>query len=121
MKGKWKFVYLNPIVWFLVIWLLSLGKCELFTLLHGNEFANAYKENSMLGDMAYWKVLDYSQNNARVYYVSSGLTDGDILCFTKENGKWESNKWITVWSTSGNADNTIWPYWWHFFYSHPRL
>jgi hypothetical protein len=42
----------------------------------------------MLGDMIYWKVLDYSQNNARVYYVSSGFTDGDILCFTKENGEW---------------------------------
>jgi hypothetical protein len=91
-------------------------------MIHGNEFAEAYKENTMLGDMDYWKVLDYSATSARVYYVSVGNSSANILSFTEENGQWKYDRWEnTVWSTSGSADGIIWPYWWHFFYAHQRL
>lgn len=114
-------IILFPILCFLIIWGISLARCEILTQMYGNEFAESYKENTMLGDMEYWKVLDYSQTHARVYYVGLNHSVADILTFVKENGKWKQDGWDTVWATSGSADNTIWPYWWHFFYAHPRL
>ena len=75
----------------------------------------------MVGDMEYWKVLDYSRAKARVYYVGVNNSVAEIVTFVKEKGNWNQTNVETVWSVYGNADNTIWPYWWHFFYSHPRL
>mgnify|MGYP000910990521 CR=1 FL=1 len=124
MKGKWNFIYLNPIVWFLVIWLFSLGKCELLTLLHGSEFSNqAMYENTMLPQIGYVKVLSYTKNYARIYIVSENRTFGTIIGFARENGKWKYNKWEKpTWSVGGTADDIIWPYWWHFFYHmYPKL
>lgn len=122
MKNNKKFiVVLFPILVFFLIWGVSLAKCEIFTWIHGNEFAETDKLNTILGDIEYWKVIDYSENQARVYYVSINYSGGDILTFVKENGVWKYSNWDTVWSTSGNADKVIWPYWWHFFYSHPQL
>ena len=122
MKKLKKFVVvLFPILIFFLIWGGSLAKCEILTLKYGNEFSEIYKSNTMLGDMEYWKVIDYSENQARVYYISNNYSRGDILTFIKESGTWKCESWNTVWSTTGNADNTIWPYWWHFFYSHPQL
>ena len=120
-KFRITLIVLSPILCFLIVWGISLANCEILTHIHGNEFAETYKENTMLGDMAYWKVLDYSENHARVYYVSINHSNADVLTFVKENGLWKSDKWETVWSTTGSADNVIFPYWWHFFHSHPRL
>ena len=114
-------IVLSPILCFLIIWGISLAKCEILTQIHANEFTEAYKENTMLGDIEYAKVLNYSQNYSRVYYVSKGLVSANILTFTKENGEWKQDSWDTIWSISGSADDTTWPYWWHFFYSHPQL
>jgi len=108
---------LIPVICFLLIWGFSLARCEILTLLHGEEFADAYKENTMLGEQEYWKILDYSETHARVYYVSKNYQDADILSFKQENGKWKYDKWEdTVWSKSGSASEVIWPYWWHFIY-----
>ena len=109
-------IILSPILCFLVIWGGSLEKCELLTLAHGNEFAEVYKENTMLGDMEYWKVLDYSENYARIYYVSANFLIGAVLSFTKKNGHWKYNKWESTWAVGGTADDVIWPYWCHCFY-----
>ena len=100
----------------LLFWVLSLAKCEILTLFHGNEFAEVYKENTMLGDMEYWKVLDISQDYARVYFVSENHSNANVLTFIKEDGKWRYKKWETIWSQSGSASEVIWPYWWHFIY-----
>lgn len=122
MKKFWKIILiLSPVICFLIIWGTSLAKCEFLTLIHGNEFAEAYKTNSMLGDMEYWKVMNYSKERAQVYFVSINHKGADMLTFIKENEEWKLDSWNTIWSTTGSADNTIFPYWWHFFYSHPRL
>ena len=119
LRKSW--IVLSPILCFLIIWGISLTKCEILTQIYGNEFAEIYKENTMLGDMEYWKVLDWSESHARVYYVSINYSSASIVTFVKKNDLWKYDSWDVVWSTSGNADNTIFPYWWHFFYSHPRL
>ena len=120
-KLKIYIIILSPVLCFLLIWGISLAKCEILTLMHGDEFSEIYKENTMLGEQEHWKVLDYSKTSARVYYVGLNHSGADILTFVKENGKWRHDGWDTVWSTSGSADNVIWPYWWDFFYARPRL
>ena len=116
---------LSPLLCFIVIWGVSLAKCEINTLIHGDKFSELYEE--ILGEQDYWKILDYSGKSARVYYVSLNketagnytVSMGNILKFIQIDGEWVYEKWEeTVWSTAGNADNVVWPYWWHFFYSH---
>jgi len=99
------------IILFCVVWGISVLKCEILTYRYGEQFKTVYKENSMMGEIDYLKVLDYSNNYARVYYVSKNRAAGNILVFMKENAKWKYHKWEnTVWSKTGSADGFIWPY-----------
>lgn len=101
----------------IIIWLLSLIKCEVLTLLYGQEFESIYRENTMMGEIDYLKVLEYSDVEARVYYVSAHKSGGDILKFSKNEEQWCYDSWEkTVWSSTGSASDVIWPYWWHFLY-----
>jgi hypothetical protein len=110
-------ILLIPMMCFLLIWGISLARCEIFTLMHGQEFAELYKENTMLGEQEYWRVLDYSETYARVYYVGIKHSGANILSFVKKNDQWKYDKWeSTVWSKGGSASDVIWPYWWHFIY-----
>ena len=100
-------VILFPILCFIVIWGISLAKCEILTLIHGNDFSNQamYESNTMIGDMEYIKILDYTENYARIYYVSEDKSLGSIIEFSKIDDKWMYSKWAdALWSTSGNAD-----------------
>jgi len=118
-KRKKVIIFLAPIICFGIIWVSALARCEFLTLIYGNEFSNQtlYKENTMIGDMEYIKILDCSKNHARIYYISEGNSLGSIIEFVKIDDKWKYNKWEdALWSTSGNADRIIWPYWWHFLY-----
>lgn len=95
----------------LAVWGVSLLKCEILTSLHGEEFTEVYRENTMMGDIEYLKVLDYSDSSARVYYVSHDYLSGDVLTFSNENGEWKYESWErTVWSKTGSADGFLWPY-----------
>lgn len=110
-------IVLLPMFCFLIVWGISLAKCELLTLKHGSEFAEIYKENTMLSEQQYWKVLGYSDQIARVYYVGMNHSSANILTFQNMDGQWRyDGEWETIWSTSGSASQSIWPYWWHFIY-----
>ena len=116
MKIIKKFLFFAAIC-LLIVWGISLGKCEIITLMHGEEFSEAYKENTMMGEQKYLKVLEYSDSQARVYYVGKDNSTGNILRFVKKENKWKYDKWERcVWSKSGSASEVIWPYWWHFIY-----
>lgn len=111
-------LFLVSIVLFLLIWGISLAKSEVLTLIHGHEFSdpNLYKDNTMFVEKRYLKVLEYSQDIARVYYVSINNLGADVLTFVKEKNQWKFYKWETVWAKGGSASEVIWPYWWHFIY-----
>lgn len=86
---------------FLLVWGVSLGKCEILTAIHGDEFSELYKSNTMLGEQEYLKVLEYSDSSARVYYVGKDNSMANIICFVKREGQWEylatfeaTKKWI---------------------------
>ena len=97
-------------------WGISLIKCEMLTHKYYNNFEQAYKQNTMLGEMEYFRVLSCDENIAEVYYVSKGMTDANVLTFENRNGVWQEISWKTIWSTSGSASEVIYPYWWHFIY-----
>lgn len=99
-----------------VIWISTLIKCEVLTAKYFDNFECAYKQNTMLGEMEYFKVLNCDGNTAEVYYVSKGMTNGDVLTFVNEDGTWVQTYWQAIWSTSGSASDVIYPYWWHFIY-----
>lgn len=118
MKKIIKIIILIAVIDFLFIWILSLAKCEILTIKHGHEFGDdLFKENTMIGEKEYIKIINYTDTYARIYYVGIKMSHGEILSFSKENGQWKYENWErTVWSDTGSASEVIWPYWWHFIY-----
>ena len=100
----------------IAIWILSLIKNDILTLKYHDDFALAYTQNTMLGDMEYFKVLRCDGETADVYYVSKGKAGADVLTFENRNGNWVETNWETAWSASGSASEVVYPYWWHFIY-----
>ena len=97
-------------------WVTTLIKCEILTQKYYDDFKQAYTQNTMLGEMEFFKVLTCDENTAEVYYISKGMTGADVLTFSNNNGIWIQTSWKTIWSTSGSASDIIYPYWWHFIY-----
>lgn len=122
MKTKIKYLIIGFVLCLIITNVYSLIKCEVLTHIHYDEFKDAYKQNTMLGDMEYFKVLSYSPYRAydfaQVYYVSKGNTAGNVLTFkyNYDTDLWEEISWSTIWSTTGSASEVIYPYWWHFIY-----
>ena len=122
MKTKIKYFIMGFVLCLILSHAYSLIKCEILTHKHYDEFKDAYNQNTMLGDMEYFKVLTYSPyrtyNMAQVYYVSKGHTMGNVLTFIYdyEADSWKELSWTTIWSKNGNASEVIYPYWWHFIY-----
>ncbi len=94
----------------LLLWIGSLIKCEILTHCYESQFQELYKDNTMLNEIDYLKVLGYTSDTARIYYVAKGRSSGNILVFNKENDRWSCTSWETVWSKSGSADGFVWPY-----------
>ena len=95
----------------ILMWGILFLKCEILTAFHGEKFTEVYKENTMMGEIEYLKILNYSDKEARIYYVSQDYLSGDILLFTNENDEWQYDSWErTVWSKQGSADGFVWPY-----------
>lgn len=111
MKKVLKIALLLIVLVPLLFWAASIVKCEILTFQYGEQFEEIYKENTMMGEIDYLKILNYSDSSARVYYVSKNRSGGDILIFAKKNGQWFYDRWeTTVWSKMGSADGFVWPY-----------
>ena len=116
MKKIIKIIFACIITGFLIIWLGTLLKCEVLTWLHYDDFAEGYKETNMLGDMEYFKVIECTDDYARVYYVDKNMMGANEIRFCKRDGQWVYDSWETIWSKTGSASEVIWPFWWHFIY-----
>ncbi len=115
-------ILLGLVCFFLITWIGALIKCEVLTYQHYDEFKDAYKQDTMLGDIEYFKVLSYAPYRsgiAQVYYVGEEHAGGDVLTFQYdyELDMWKRILSNTIWSgVGGSASEVIWPYWWHFIY-----
>lgn len=93
-----------------MIWFYPYAHNELLTWKYGKEFIGLQESTNMIGEVEFLKVLAYSNNSARVYYVGNS---GNILSFIKNNNVWQMKSWDTIWSETGSAEAFIWPYFYH--------
>ena len=104
---------LSLVLVFLIVWGVSLLKCEVLTNKYYDELEYAHSENTMIGKINSFKVLDCDGKTAEVYYVCDNNSVGNVLKYQKENGEWKEIRWDCIWSKQGSADEMIWPYWYH--------
>lgn len=101
-------IVLILLITFVVV--IPYGKVEFLTWRYGKEFTELYKVTNMIDGIAYLKVMDYSSENAEIYYITKDHKARVLYQFEKRNGEWELKSWDAVWSKTGNADNFMWPY-----------
>lgn len=113
MNYKNKFCVLIIIILIAGLIIFPYAKVEYLTLKHGEEFSDGYKMSNMLDSIAYFKVMFYSEKNAKVYYVQKEHKGADLFIFIKDdNEQWALKSWETIWSERGSADGFYWPYYW---------
>ena len=104
------------IIFILIIILLSIQivpiiKNEISTYKYGKQFNGI--QNIMINEIAYLKVLNYTDKTAKVYNVTKNYSSGNIVTFKmNDNGEWIETEWNTIWSATGSASEMMWPYWW---------
>ena len=102
---------------FFVLWGGAMLKCEYLTAQHGHEFDLSVvpEENTMLSEADWFRILSYNGERAEIYYISEGFRLGCIVGFDKADGKWVyDGSWDVRWTLlGGNADEIVWPYFWH--------
>ncbi len=115
-----KIIFLSVVIIFMVVWLGTLLKCDILTILHGEEFEFiSDDEEYSFGKIDYLKVMEYNDTYAKVYFIYNGYNGNDIaflVNFSKEDGQWTYSSPHTIWATQGSASEVIFPYWWHFIY-----
>ncbi|HPF55963.1 MAG TPA: hypothetical protein PLV03_05430 [Clostridiales bacterium] len=108
-KNIVKIIALFILIVFLDFWVGSIIKCEILTNQYGYEFNNVIKNYSMLEDTDYYKVIKYNEETAVVYCVRKGEY-GDTAYMVRQGRTWMIKSFHTVWSSTGSADDFIWPY-----------
>lgn len=110
MKKKKRILMIILLCAFLAV-IVPYIRVEVLTWQHKLEFCTLYNSNRMLKDIEYFKIMSYSKESAEVYYVSRGKKAGFLYKFIQsDEGGWQLEGWDVVWSSSGSADNFIWPY-----------
>lgn len=116
MKKTLKIILIIALI-FLVVWGISMLKCEYLTARYGHEFdlEEPYKQNSLIPKTQSFKVMSYGKELAELYCIGDNYSMGNLLIFKKADGKWTYYKLgECVWTAlGGNADNDVWPYFWH--------
>lgn len=108
-----------PFMIFMLLWCGDLVSDSVLTHLHGDEFklTQEQKEELWLYDIDYFKVLNYKDDKAELYYVCGDNTSAHVVAYNKNGGQWVPERTVnTIWAVNGSASETIWPYWWHFVY-----
>lgn len=116
MKFFVKFIAVILVIIF-IAWGFPMIKCEYLTARYGHEFdlEEPYKQNSLISKTQSFKVMSYGKERAELYCIGENYSAGNVLIFKKTDGKWIYDQWKEcVWTAmGGNADNYIWPYFWH--------
>ncbi|MDR1837864.1 MAG: hypothetical protein LBQ89_09440 [Treponema sp.] len=122
MRKMIKIILFSALFLLLIIWGISILKCEYLTYKYKTEFTGLELETNMVQEANIIKVLSYSSDKAIVYYkekpfrieyegtLSRELYASFVFEFKKINNKWERISWNCVWSNNGSADGFIWPY-----------
>jgi len=118
-----KWIIFIPFILFMLIWTGTLAKNRILTELHRDEIASLeFYESEPLPEFEWYRILSYSETEIEIYYVNKfgDSTFGGIVNYRylPNINMWSHNYtgYDCLWSTSGSADNFIWPYWLHIVY-----
>jgi len=102
---------------FIVCCSTEVGKNEILTFKYGKQFEDLASIKENVGTYESFKVVDYSDNEAHLYYITNYKPNpiGFVIRLEYYDNIWNYRSDYAVWSTMGSADETIWPYWWHWF------
>lgn len=107
-KGK------NLLLLLLIIMIIFLAKpyikAEILTHKYGEQFRNLYEQTGFIDNVKMFKVLNYADNDAVVYYDNSISV---FICYFSKSDEWELYDWKCVWAKDGNANEWIYPYYPH--------
>lgn len=118
MKFIKKTVLLALIV-VLSIWIIQLLICDFLTFKYSS-CIDLYQTSETL---SYWiddsfsaKIISRKQTEMKIYYYNDHM--GILVVFDYCAGEWIStySQPDIIWSSTGNADRIVWPYWYHCFY-----
>ena len=92
----------------------SYLRVEYYTIRHGNEFEELYKQTRMIDSVDYCKVLEYSPSHAKICYVKRThdirSRNVYVIEFSKAGSEeWQMRGWKCVCSSTGSADDIMWP------------
>ncbi len=96
-----------------LVWSCSVLNCENLTNLHSGEFADCAQETISAWDMTGYKVLEYSEDHAKLYFYDKD--DGNLVLafeviYEKNGESWVKKNDTNWWSKQGSADEISWPY-----------
>lgn len=87
-------------------------KAEYLTMKYGKQFNELYSLNGWIDEIEFFKVIDYSENEAKVYYVEKDRLTTNYFYFYRENelSEWKLKTWHVIYAQYGSADDIAWPY-----------
>ena len=116
MKKIFRFIILFAICLFLVVWGGALIKNAVLTNKYYDDFKDCHEQLGYDVKPDYFRVFNVDGDTAEVYYVNKNVF-GDFVRLKRVDDQWLVKDCYAVWSKRGNADEVIWPYWWHFIYA----
>ena len=87
-------------------------KAEYYTTKYGSQFKDLYSLTGMIDGVEFCKVVEYSNDSAKVYYVEKDIHATHYLYFSRDikSNEWILISWETIWSKYGSADDLPWPF-----------
>lgn len=106
---------------FLLVWLGARLRVEWLTARHAEELPIPTAVSDWFGEdmRVRKKVLHYARNRAELYVYTQFL--GQKVYLTHADGAWSMRSYDVIWSASGSADSTVWPFLLHTVEGKARL
>ena len=104
-----KYLFCLIIVSILLCWSYSYIKCEINTSKYSKIFKEILDNENMYDTTGKIKVIEYSEQSAKIYLTSKKYKYGVELCYKNINGEMKRVSDKVIWS-QGSADDFIWPY-----------
>lgn len=114
IKSKIKIV----LILFIVFICASYLNVEVLTYKYGMQFKDLYNASGWIESCSLYKVFKYADDEAEVYYEAFNPNKKKVSAtfmyhFKRVDDKWILDSWKCIWSQTGNADEFIWPYYFH--------
>jgi len=99
---------------FFILWVGSIIKCEIITLMYVNDFTISDEVAAWVGGTGKSKVIEYSDHSAKIYYYYMNDYFAYEISYIRNNNIWHIDTWKVIWSSGGgSADDFLWPYMHH--------